>query len=904
MVRRALVAVVALVLAGPACSSSAPHPATPTPPPDAAPAPPPPDAAPAPPPAPTLRLPTTFVPRSYAARIRVDPRQPRFDGEIRIDATLAAASPVVWLDAERLTIDHAEAIAAGATVPLTATQTGRQFLELSAPHALPAGPVTLHLTYHGTLDDASSAGAFRQEVDGDWYAYTQLEALWARRVFPCVDEPGTKVPWQLTLEAPAGLVALSNTGVERQDELAGGWIAYHFAKTHPLPSYLVAFAVGPFELVDAGRTRGGAPIRIAAIKGRAKEAAFAARMTPRLVAALEDWFGIPYPYDKLDLVPIPQTLTFGAMENAGMITFASPIIEIDPDDPSIEHKRRFSTTAAHELSHQWFGDLVTPAWWNDIWLNEAFATWMQEKAIAAVEPSWHAELQEVDRVDYALGADALASARMIRQPIADENDIASAFDGITYSKGASVIRMFERWVGPDRFRKGVHAYLTAHAYGTATAGDFLAAIGTAAGKDVATPFRTFLEQAGAPRLSAELRCAGGKATLALHQDRYLPRGSAAPAGAAPTWQLPVCAAYDAGGKRATACTLMTGADAELALPAPRCPGWAWPDADAAGYVRVALPAAALTALETHGWRQLTVPERVALAGDVDAMIARGDADLKAALDLVPRLVRDGNRAEVDRAAALAQLPAPYLDGAMRARHDAWIVKSFGPLARRLGWTRRRRDDSDTERLRAIVVPLVADAGDRGLRNQAVRLAARWRDLPASIRGEVLAVAAADPKTFARLRGDLFTEKDRLRRRELLAALVGVRDPALVPQALAAMLDKRLDAREIARIRPRVRATPATRAAAIAFFRDHLDQLFAETPPEGRARLADMLTQACDADQAGAIAKLVTDRFSGVEGGPRAVAQGIEAMDQCIARGALLGPAIERAFGDKQKGRSK
>jgi alanyl aminopeptidase len=881
-----------LVVALVACSS--PPPKAPTPPPDARPAPVP-DAAPeaADPPAPTFRLGDALAPTHVRARLRIDPDQPRFDGEVWLDARLAAASKTLWLDAQGLTIDAADVTVAGAKQDVRAELAGTQFLGLHAAPALPAGALTIHVAYHGNLETKTSAGAFVQDVAGSRYVFSQLESTYARRVFPSIDEPWAKVPWQLTIEAPAKQVVLSNTGVEREDKLDGGLIAHHFAETKPLPSYLVAFAIGPFDIVDAGVLRGGQPVRIAALAGRGKEAAWAAQITPGLVGALEDFFAIPYPYQKLDIVAIPQTYGFGAMENAGMITFVESGLLVDPADPSLTRRRGCAVTLAHEIAHQWFGDLVTMSWWDDIWLNEGFATWVQGKIIAARFPEWHADLDALDQRETAMDADALASARMIRQPVASQDDIENAFDRITYEKGASVLRMFEAAVGPDTFRDGVRAYLRAHAYGTATEKDFVDAISKAANRDVSTAFATFLDQAGVPKVSVQVRCK----QLDLAQSRYLPAGASGDATAA-RWQFPVCATTDAG----AGCTSLADAQGTLALPG--CAAWAYPNAGATGYYHVALAAADLQRLTGAGWAKLSVAERLSLASDVAAMVRAGDADVGVALDLAAKLAA-GSPREVVAGATLARLPARFVDGKQRKAYEAWIVRTFGGAARALGWRPPPRvrargaivaETYDQERERREIVPLVADAGDPTLRAQAAQLAAKWHDLPASIRGPVIAIAAADARTFAALAAALPREADRTHRYELLDAIAGVRDPARVTQALALALDPGLDGREKTRLLDGVRREAGPIGAEQAFFRDHLDELVASLPEQGKARIAEIVTRACDPATRDALATRVTDTFTKVLGGPRAVTQAIERMDQCIAQKALLAPALAKRFG--------
>jgi alanyl aminopeptidase len=257
------------------------------------------------PPAPTLRLPRNFVPTSYAATLGVDPSQAGFDGAIAITGDVAQRSSVIWLHGHGLAIKRASATRSGAEVALTATPHGDELLELRAARPLDPGSWTLAIDYTGSYEMLNTAGAFKQVVRGAAYVYTQFEALYARRVFPCFDEPDSKVPWQLTLDVPAALVAVSNTPIVREQALGGGRKRVAFARTRPLPSYLVAFGVGPFDVVDAGHTRSGTPVRVIAMKERAPEAAWAARTTAKLIDLLEEFFGSSYPYDKLDMLAIP-----------------------------------------------------------------------------------------------------------------------------------------------------------------------------------------------------------------------------------------------------------------------------------------------------------------------------------------------------------------------------------------------------------------------------------------------------------------------------------------------------------------------------------------------------------------------------------------------------------------------
>ncbi|HEX7839448.1 MAG TPA: M1 family metallopeptidase, partial [Kofleriaceae bacterium] len=501
------------------------------------------------PPVPALRLPRNFLPASYAATLAIDPALAGFDGTIAITGEVAQRSSVIWLHGHQLAVKRASATRPGAEVAITATPHGDELLELRAETPLDPGTWTLAIDYTGSYDALNTTGAFKQVVRGAAYVYTQFEALYARRVFPCLDEPDRKVPWQLTLDVPADLVAVSNTPVVRERALGGGRKRVEFARTRPLPSYLVAFGVGPFDVVDAGKTRSGTPVRILAMKDRAPEAAWAKQTSAKLIDLLEEFFGSPYPYEKMDMLAIPVTVGFGAMENVGLITFAETILLLDPAHGSREREYAWVFIAAHELAHQWFGDLVTTAWWDDIWLNEGFASWVERKISARFEPAWHEDLAEVGVRSSALEDDSLVSARQIRQPIATTDDILNAFDGITYNKGASVLNMFEGYLGPDVFLRGVRDYLARHAFGNATSTEFAAAISKVAGKDFSAAFATFLEQPGAPEITATLACERDRPPrIALSQRRYVPPGAPAPSATRP-WIVPVCAAFDRGGKR-------------------------------------------------------------------------------------------------------------------------------------------------------------------------------------------------------------------------------------------------------------------------------------------------------------------------------------------------------------------
>jgi alanyl aminopeptidase len=848
-------------------------------------------APPLPPEKPTLRLPKNFTATGYTATLAIDPNATGFTGTIAIAGNVSERSQAIWLHARELKVARATA---NGTV-LTAKAHPGEFLELSGAAPFEAGPITLTIEYAGKYELLNTTGAFKQIVAGAPYVFTQFEALYARRVFPCIDEPDSKVPWKLALEVPSKLVAVSNTHVEHE-ELTGDRKRVEFAQTKPLPSYLIAFGVGPFELVDAGRTKSGTPVRIVALKDRAADAAWAAKTTPRILELLEEWFGSSYPYEKLDMLSIPITVGFGAMENAGLVTFAETLILLDPKHASKGRQYTWVLVAAHELAHQWFGDLVTTAYWDDIWLNEGFAQWAERKVTLKFDTAWHDDLGEVGVRNGALGDDSLVSARQIRQPIKSEDDILNAFDGITYNKGASVLNMFESYLGSDVFMRGVREYLKDHAWGNATSSDFAQAISKASGKDVTAAFATFLEQPGAPEITTTVTCEKGQPPrVELSQHRYVPPGAPTPPATKP-WIVPVCVAYDKNGQRGQACTLLDQPTGSLALEGKGCPRWVMPNHDGRGYYRNAYTAAQVVALRDEAWSHLKWTERRALYFDTSNAASNGKLPLQLALSFIPKLLAGGDRFTVGAAIGMPVGLEDWVPDDLRQKYESWLRQTFSPGALKAGLVPKDSDDLDVESTRAELVGAAAGvAHEPALVAEAVKLADKWRDLPQAIREQVLYIAAdASPEVFERILHDVHGETDRARREEMLDVLGSVRDPKRQAKALELVLDPKLDPRETLTILYSARLE-SNRSVAQQYFRDHTKEILARLPADetagGVANLSSLFTSSCDPARRDAIADYVTKTFGKMPGGARVIQQNIEEMDHCIARRQLLVPEI-------------
>ena len=843
--------------------------------------------APAPP---KLRLPAGVAPVRYAAELWIDPAKERFDGKIQIEISLKEERGTVWLNAKELDVRTASArpAAGGEAVPGAAAAAGSDFVGLTFQRNLSPGPWTLVLEYAGRIESKDTEGLFRQKEGADWYAFSHFEAIYARRVFPCFDEPSFKTPWQLTIHAPKGALAVSNTPVVSEAPEAEGWRKFVFAPTKPLPSYLVAFGVGPFEIVPAGTAgRNKVPVRMIVPKGRGAEARWAAASTGPILEVLETYFDIPYPYDKLDHLVIPQTVGFGAMENAGLVTYASHLLLAKPSDETIGFRRAYASVCAHETAHQWFGDYVTTAWWNDIWLNEAFATWMASKIVDRWKPQWSWAVQRASARTGAMDQDSLVTARRIRQPIEGNDDIVSAFDGITYQKGAAVIEMFEGWVSEEGFRQGIQRYLKTHAWGNATADDFVSSIAQATKTPAVDPaFRSFLDQPGVPLVTVDLVCAGGAPRLLLSQKRFLPTGSTG--STKETWQVPVCArAGDPGA--AKVCTLLTQPSGELPLPGA-CPARVVANAGS-GYYRVLYAGSLLGRVLADGGSHLTAAERVTTLSDVSALARSGDVPMATALALVPAFANDRDRPVVEAVQKIAAAPRDlHVTDAMRPRYRRFVSEVFGARARALGWKAKPGEDEDTQLLRETLVPFAANEGDEpALVADAMRLASAWLKDRSAVDAQlvtgVLGVAArhGDMELFQSFVAEARKATDRRERTRLLSSLGLFRDPSVVPAALRVMLADAFDARETVVILRDVASNRETRPEAWAFLKANFDRLTARLPRESPARFPSLAAGFADAEHRSDVEAFFKDKAPRYMGGPRYLAQ---ALEQIQLRAAL------------------
>jgi aminopeptidase N len=491
------------------------------------------------------RLPATVTPVHYD--ITVSPRlaDAKFSGREAIKLRVSAATSKIVLNAAEITFGDVSISAGGrqqrAVVTMDAAKEQATF---SFPNPVPAGDADLTIVYNGILND-DLRGLYLSKANNRRYAVTQLEATDARRMFPSFDEPAFKATFALTAIIDEKDHAISNGAVISDTPGPGaGKHTVKFETTPKMSTYLVALAVGDFECISG--TADETPVRICSTPDKKSLTAFALESTQRIVEYYNRYYSIKYPFKKLDIVAVPD-FAAGAMENTGAIFYRETLLLAAPD-ASVGVRKDIAEVLAHEIAHQWFGDLVTMQWWDDIWLNEGFANWMMSKPLKEWRPDWKVELDEVEDNHVAMGLDALRATRPIRSKASTPAEISELFDPIAYEKGAAVLRMLEAWVGPQDFQKAVNTYIEKFKYGNARAEDFWGTLTTVTGKPVDKVMASFVDQAGLPLVSLEVTCAGGSSRAVLSQDRYF-RDSAPAGAAAPLWQIPVCLQSSSGDSR-------------------------------------------------------------------------------------------------------------------------------------------------------------------------------------------------------------------------------------------------------------------------------------------------------------------------------------------------------------------
>ncbi|MGE3475105.1 MAG: M1 family metallopeptidase [Rhodospirillaceae bacterium] len=862
---------------------------------------------------PAGQLPASVTPTHYTIDLVTRPDRDAFSGKVDIDVTLAAPTKLIWLHGQDLKVKGARVTAEGGK-PVIATWTeipnsdGVVKLELAGEVRGPKARISIvyDADYNRQLE-----GLYRADDGGERYLYSQMETIFARRAFPSFDEPRFKTPYDISMTVRTGDTAISNTPVAKETPVAGGLKRVTFATTKPLPTYLIALIAGPFDVVQGppvpktGFRDREIPVRGVATKGKGKQLKYALDNTPAIVGALESYFGTAYPFEKLDIIAVTD-FAYGAMENAGAITYREQLLLID-ETSSLQQKRSYARVHAHELAHQWFGNLVTPAWWNDIWLNEAFATWMGNKAAAAFDPAGeYGRLTLTGALD-AMSTDSWHNARAIAQPIKSNDDIQNAFDGITYQKGGGVLAMFEQFYDPENFQKGVALHLQRRAWGNATAREFLQSVADA-NKDTegVAAFESFLNQSGVPLLTSRLDCKGPTATFVVSQSRYF-QGPITAESKKQQWRIPTCVAFGRGPQRDQMCVIVKEPETRIALETGGCPNWVMPNADGAGYFRFDLDDAGWTAL-VDNTAALTDKEVLSLLDSMDASFMAGrmnfDQYLSRLRTLVtirrqrgPGLTWDMTEAVGER---LAWFDRVLLPEASRPQMARVAGEMYGPLYARLGLDKTSELDKTAPNqatlMRAPVVSVMAfQARSAQVRAELAKRAVAYVGtaddravhadaIDPDLADKALQVAVQDRGApFVKdILVHLKTERSGIIRQRMLSALTRSTDPAIAAQVRTLALSEDLRTNEIPTIVYGMMSEPANRAAAWTWFKDNFEAVKRRTPPNNREALVGVGSYFCTASEAADYETFMTPKAEDMRGAPRSLAQTLERIKACAA----------------------
>lgn len=843
--------------------------------------------------APAAQLPPGVAPVAYQLDLTIDPRREFFEGSVTIELVLEHATRQFWLHAQDLTVSRAMLTPSQGGAPVVAhlsqaadDGTARVTLDGEAQ----AGRATLTVQYTAPFN-AGLEGIYVGTAAGERYVISQMEALGARRALPSFDEPRFKTPFTITVTAPTGMQVATNAPETGMQARAGGLIKHSFATTAPLPTYLLAFAVGPYDVLSgasvapSGARRAPIAIRGFAARGKRQLLRTALDDAAKTLAYHEQYFGVPYPYGKLDLIAAPAYPS-GAEENVAAIVFRESRLLI-PDDVPREQWRAYFTTLTHEIAHEWMGDYVTPPWWEDVWLKEAFATWMQYKTAHVLAPSAAFDRTTISTALDAMELDTLASTRRIREPVHRNADVNTVYDSITYLKGAGVLAMLERYVGEERFRNGVRLYMSQYGNRTATSDEFFQALAQGSrDPKLVDSLRSFVDQPYVPWLEVRVDCSSSdRPIVRIDQSIYRPYGSKIESQQ--KWIVPLSLVYESKGARREMHALIEQPRTELPLTDQACPSWLLPNAGGSGYWRFELAQDAWRAL-IRAFPTLSAGEQLVTLDSLAASFRAGRvsaetylAGLTAGLGapswdvalLAGRTLADGVATRAVPEAANASLAAR-------------IRELVGPRGRALLASGPQNPDEGV--LRAQLARILVEADDAevintlgaGVARGDFALLDREPDLRAAI--VTAAIKVHHGELPPGLLKAIVADPDQGRRADMLAgAGAGVSAAGSAP-LLAAVLEHQVPAQELRPLLDQLMRNAGTRKFVWSWLTAQAEPLAQQYPVWIRSSVPDLGRYFCDMPSIEKLRGFFNahgDLFPGYE---RSLALATESIQQCAA----------------------
>ncbi|SDK65255.1 M1 family metallopeptidase [Microbulbifer yueqingensis] len=845
-------------------------------------------------PAPDGRLPEGVRPTAYRLDLLLDPRRDDFSGSVEIDIQLDQPAEHIWMHGKDLRVSEATAVTpAGEKVAADYEQVlDSGVVRVSFARPLPAGEFTLRLQYSADFD-RNLAGLFKVEEQGESYALAKSESIQARKYLPGFDEPGLKAPFDISLTIPEGYVAISN-GPEAKREPAGdGLEKVTFATTRPTPTYLLSLAVGPFDVVErpaipANEYRKEAvPLRGFARKGRGDDMAYILDVTPRMLEIFEQELQRPYPFEKLDIIAAPQWPS-GATELSAAITYREQRILVEGDEPAPGARLALLGVHAHELAHMWFGNLVTPPWWDDLWLKEGFATWGTPLSLTIFEPEGGHELNAAVRAISAMQLDSLDSTRAIREPIDGNDDIRNAYDSITYAKSLAVIHMVDQYFGPDRFRPALGRYVETFADGVADSEDFYRVIGEETNTpELTDTFRSFVEQKGVPVLTVNLECeTAGKPQVTISQDRYRPLGSPIQQSGQ-RWTIPLCLRTDRGRQ----CLMLAENQQTVPLEGDQCPNWLLPNADGSGYYRWNFAGDQWQPLVEH-FADLTATEQLSVIDSAFAAFEAGELPVATLLGVV-RASAAAERRQVITAALgnLAEYRRSMLPEKALPDFSRFLRELYQPVLDRTAGS----SDAEEKLLHSELLAFMAlVAEDRQARGKLAEKATAFtgfkgkRD-PAALDSDLyepaLVVAVQDAGDeflphLVRVRGEL----DDPRFDNASANAIGAANkPEQAGDVQKLALSNEVGPREAFGLIASAMAEPAVQEEHWQWLQENFPAVIEKIPGQWRRRTPAFARTFCNRDRLHQLRDLFDKHGDLAPGHQRSLAQTAEAIDLCIAQ---------------------
>lgn len=837
------------------------------------------------------RLPKTVVPSHYEIHLDPDLATGSLTGRETITVRLAEPTSAITLHAVDLDLRETAVVVGGKRHPARVSlDPAAETATLTVDAPLPAGEVRLEIAFAGKIRD-DIRGLYRTRTAARSYATTQFQATYARMAFPCFDEPSFKATFDLSVVADTGDTAISNGRIVSDTPgPAPGKHTLRFSTSPVMSTYLVALAVGDFECVE-GKAE-GVPIRVCAVPGKKELGRYALRVAEHVLPEFNRYYGIPYPFGKLDMVALPD-YEWGGMENTASVFYRERALLLDEKTASVGSRRGTASIVSHEIAHQWFGDLVTLAWWDNVWLNEGFATHMTRKPLVSWDPAWDQSLEEAQATAGVLDVDGFEATRAIRQNGETPAEIKELFDGIAYQKGAALLRMIETWLGPEAFRKGVHDYLQKYANGNATAEDLWTELTRVSGKPVDKVMASFVDQAGAPLVTVETRCENGATLVTLTQQRFFADPARLAAGSPEVWTIPVFLRRpgDTGPARSE---LLTGRSQTFRLPG--CAPWVLANAGARGYYRSAYTPEALAAISKAAAKDLTPAEQILLLEDQWALVRTGRADVVDFIRLAEGL--SGSRELTVQQMLLGRLQAIgdlLVDDAHRDRYNAWLRDLVHPLARELGWAVAPGEPDDRKVLRTVALGTLGGADDADTRAEARRLLDLYLKDPAAVDPTLVNLAfglsarngdAALYDTFLARTSTAKTPEDYYR---YLFALTAFRDPALVRRNLDLALSDQVRSQDLAGWIAALLGNSASRQPAWELLKANWPSLQSKVVTFGGRGAIPALSAFCDEAALKDIERFFTENRA--PGAERALKRTLEEIRGCVEMKRVQGGRV-------------